>query len=328
MPGGFIGLLSLVGIVIVVVVGIALVTTVGMFATLWTQVLTTRVPISLFDLLTMRLRRVDPRLVVDCMIRLRKAGVEVRCGALEAHILSGGDLANVTDAMISAEKASLGFSFQQLAAIDLAGRDVQEAVNAHVMPKVIICPGPGSPSPVIAGVCQDGVRLGVRGRITVRARLDRLVGGAGEETIAARVGEGIVAAIGRAASHKDILQNPEVISGYLLAQGLESGTCFEVVSVDIADVDVMGNVGARLQSAQAETDKRVARAQAEMRRAAAVATQHEMLARTTDMRGRVVAAEATVPLGVSSALWEGNLGRTRPLRGTMHGRVKWKAAGP
>lgn len=328
MPGGLIGIISLALIGIVAVALIVLVVTVCMFATLWMQVLTTKVPVSLFDLLTMRLRRVAPRLVVDCMIRLRKAGVEVRSGELEAHVLAGGDLSNVTEAMISAEKASLGFSFQQLAAIGLAGRDVLAAVSAHVRPKVITCPGPGSPSPVIAGVCQDGVRLGARGRVTVRTRLDRLVGGAGEETIAARVGEGIVAAIGRADSHKDILQNPEAISEYLLAQGLDSGTCFEVVSVDIADVDVMGNVGARLQSAQAESDKRVARAQAEMRRAAAVATRQEMLARTTDMRSRVVAAKATVPLGVSSAFWEGNLGRLRPLRGTAHGRVKWKAAGP
>ena len=328
MPAGLIGLVSVIAIGLAVVAAVAAAVTVCMFGALWVQVLSTRVPISLLNLLTMRLRRVAPRLVVECMIKLRKAGINVFCGELEAHILAGGDLVNVTEAAISADKANLAVGFQQLAAIDLTGRDVLSAVNTHVRPKVITCPAPGAPSPVIAGVCQDGVRLGVRSRITVRTRLDRLVGGAGEETMAARVGEGIVAAIGRASSHKDILQGPEAISEYLLAQGLDSGTCFEVVSVDIADVDVMGNVGARLQSAQAESDKRVARAQAEMRRAAAVATRHEMRARTTDMRGRVVAAEATVPRGVTSAFWEGNLGRPPPLPGTVHDRTKWRAATP
>lgn len=293
---------------------------------LWLQVKAAGLPVSIFHLLMIRLRALDPGMVMENMIQLWKAGVEVPVGDLEAHILAGGDLVSVTNACISAEKADLGVDFRTVAAINLAGRDVVDAVNTRVNPKVLLCPPPVSGQDSISGVAQDGIRIAARARVTVRTQLTRLVGGAGEETIIARVGEGIVAAIGRAESHRDILERPEMISEYLLAKGLDSGTCFEILSVDVADVDVLDNVAARLISRRAEADKRIAQAQAEMRRAAAVAAQQQMRARTTQMRSHVESARATVPLALGSALREANMGRKVPLEATVNARLRWRGA--
>ncbi len=299
-------------------------TIVATFLPLWIRIRATQVPIALLDLLMMRLRGLDPEQVADAMISMAKAGLPQRVGDLEAHILAGGDLNAVAEALINASKAGLDVDFHRLAAIDLAGRDVVQAVMSRVKPRVIVIPPPESSSPVITGVAQDGVRLGVRARVTVRTELERLVGGAGDPTIVARVGEGIIAAIGRAATHSEILKQPEVITDYLLSRGLDSGTCLEIVSVDIADVDVMGNIGAALQSAQADADKRVARAKAETRRAAAVASHQEMQVRTEENRARVVAAKAEVPFAVSATLAEGCLGTPMPVPALVHGRMRWK----
>ena len=294
------------------------------FLNLWLQAKASGVQVGLMDMLMMRLRRVDPILVVNAMVSMSKAGVDVPLGALEAHVLAGGNLSGVANAVIAAEKAGLGADFRRLAAIDLCGRDVAAAVNARVNPRVLLCPPAGSEAAAISGVAQDGVRLSVTARVTVRTRMDRLVGGAGEDTVVARVGEGIVTAIGRARSHREILARPETITQYLLAKGLDSGTCFEILSVDIADVDVRDNVGARLKAAQADADKRIAQAQAEMRRTAAVASHQEMTARTLDMTSRVVAARAVVPLAAAAALKEANLGRVAPLPPSLNPRLRWK----
>jgi len=294
---------------------------VGTFLPLWIRVRSTGLPMGFLDMLMMKLRRVDPEQIADCLVQLHKSGIFVKSGELEAHVLAGGDILAVTEALISAHKAGFDVGFPEIAALDLAGRDVVEAVNWRVRPKVVTCPaGNGT----INGVCQDGIRLGVRVRVTLRTDLRRLVGGAGEATIVARVGEGIVAAIGRARSHKDILERPEQITEYLLGHGLDSGTCFEIVSVDVADIDVLDNVSAILQSSQAAADKRVARAKAEVRRAAAVAVHQEMQARTVEMHGRVVAARAEVPHAVASGFQEGNVGRPTPFRALVHSRMRWK----
>jgi len=295
------------------------------FLPLWIQAKASGVPVSMPDMLMMRLRRVSPGSLVGAMVPLWKAGITVDRRDLETHVLAGGDLLAVAEALISADKADLGVDFRQLAAIDLAGRDVVDAVTARVKPRVLLCPpAAAGGAGVISGVARDGVRLGARARITVRTRLDRLVGGAGAETVIARVGEGIVTTIGSADSHRNVLEKPEIISERLLAKGLDSGTCFEILSVDIADVDVLDNVGARLKSEQADADKRVAQAQAEMRRAAAVAARQEMKARTTEMEGRVVAAKADVPLALATALAEANFGPGRAMTKTLNPRLRWK----
>jgi uncharacterized protein YqfA (UPF0365 family) len=302
---------------------LAAVAVVAAFFNLWIQAKATQVPVSLLDMLAMTLRKISPARVVGCKIALAKAGVEVETADMEAHLLCGGNLEAVADALIAAHKAELGVDFRRLAAIDLAGRDVVDGVRTRVNPKVIMCPPAGAKVEGICGVSRDGVRLAVRARVTVRTRLDRLVGGAGEETIVARVGEGIVSAIGHADSHRDILANPELMSAHLLAKGLDSGTAFEILSVDIADVDVLDNVAARLQSVQADTDKRIAQARAESRRAAAVAARQEMRAKTVEMTGRVVTARSRVPLALSSAVREVNLGLPRPPAGLLPARVRW-----
>lgn len=293
---------------------------------LWLQARMTGIKLGFVQMAMMRLRRVNPQVVMETMITLAKAGVDVTADDIETHILSGGNLHAVADAVVRASKADLGLSFQDVAAIDLAGRDVADAVRTHVNPKVLVCPPPDSGLSYILGVCQDGIRLAATARVTVRTRLDRLVGGAGESTINARVGEGIVAAIGRAASHKEILANPEHISDYILSRGLDSNTCFEILSVDIADVNVDENIGARLQTEQAESDKRVAQAKAEVRRAAAVAATTEMHALTTEMESRVTGAKAVVPRGVAASLTEGNMGSTRPLPPSQNSRLLWSPA--
>ena len=296
-----------------------------MFFSLWLEAKANGLPVTVLGMLLMRLRRVSPARIIQCMISLHNAGVRVTIGELEAHVLEGGGVEAVTDAAIAADKADLGVDFRAVAAIDLAGRDVVEAVNTCVNPKVLLCPPASADVKAISGVSKDGIRLEARARVTVRTQLTRLVGGAGEDTIVARVGEGIVAAIGRASSHREILEKPELISEYLLAKGLDSGTCYEIVSVDIADVDIVDNVEARLRSAQAMADKRIAQAQAEERRALAVAVRHEMLAKTTEMEGRVTAAKADVPLGLASAFSEANFGSRSPLVATINERMRWRA---
>jgi uncharacterized protein YqfA (UPF0365 family) len=256
----------------------------------------------------MKLRGVSPTLIVDARIRLVKAGIEMPTDPLEGHYLAGGNVINVVQALIAADKAGIDLGFQRAAAIDLAGRDVYEAVRTSVNPKVIDCPDPSKGRETVDAVAQDGIQLRAKARVTVRANIDRLVGGATEETIIARVGEGIVTTIGSAKTYKEVLENPDRISTTVLQKGLDAGTAFEILSIDIADVDVGENVGARLQTDQAEADKRIAQARAEVRRATAVALEQEMKAKVEEMRAKLVEAQAEVPRAMAQALREGNLG--------------------
>ncbi len=275
---------------------------------LWIEAWFSGVHIRLGSLIGMRLRKVSPPGIIRPLIAATKAGLDLHVNELEAHYLAGGRVGQVTRALISADKAGIGLSFQQAAAIDLAGRDVLEAVQVSVNPKVI-------ETPRVSAVAKDGIQLIAVTRVTVRANIERLVGGAGEETILARVGEGIVSTIGSAASHKAVLANPNAISETVLERGLDSGTAFEILSIDIADVDVGKNIGAELQTDQAEADKRIAQARAEKRRAMAVAEEQEMAARTQEMRAKVVEAEAQVPLAMAAAFRKGQLTvRGRPKR--------------
>lgn len=253
------------------------------------------------DLIGMRLRKVPPVLVVRNMITATKAGLTIDQGKLEAHYLAGGNITKVINALISADKANLGLTFERATAIDLAGRDVLEAVKMSVVPKVI-------ETPMVSAVAKDGIQLKAMARVTVRANIERLVGGAGEATILARVGEGIVSTIGSSSSHKEVLENPDRISKSVLAKGLDSGTAFEILSIDIADVDIGQNIGAILQADQAEADLKVARAKAEERRAAAVATEQENIASVVMQRSKVVEAEAEVPRAIADAFRNGKLG--------------------
>ena len=268
---------------------------------LWVEAISAGVHVGIGTLVGMRLRKVSPAAIVRPLITATKAGLDLHINALEAHYLAGGRVDRVVGALISADKANIELSFNQAAAIDLAGRDVFEAVQVSVNPKVIN-------TPRVAAMAKDGIQLIAIAKVTVRANINRLVGGAGEETILARVGEGIVSTIGSSESHKTVLQNPDNISKTVLAKGLDSGTAFEILSIDIADVDVGKNIGAELQTDQAEADKRVAQARAEERRAMAVAQEQEMRARVEEMRAEVVKAEAQVPLALAEALRSGNLG--------------------
>ncbi|MBK7230266.1 MAG: flotillin-like protein FloA [Ignavibacteriales bacterium] len=253
------------------------------------------------DLVGMRLRKVPPVLVVRNMITATKAGLTIDQAKLEAHYLAGGNITKVINALISADKANLGLTFERATAIDLAGRDVLEAVKMSVVPKVI-------ETPMVSAVAKDGIQLKAMARVTVRANIERLVGGAGEATILARVGEGIVSTIGSSESHKEVLENPDKISKSVLSKGLDSGTAFEILSIDIADVDIGQNIGAILQTDQAEADLKVARAKAEERRAAAVATEQENIAEVSKMRAKVVEAESEVPRAIADAFRNGKLG--------------------
>ncbi|MFD2213908.1 flotillin-like protein FloA [Metabacillus endolithicus] len=268
---------------------------------LWISALAAGVRISIFTLIGMRLRRVIPSRVVNPLIKAHKAGLDVTTNQLESHYLAGGNVDRVVNALIAAERANIELTFERCAAIDLAGRDVLEAVQMSVNPKVI-------ETPFIAGVAMDGIEVKAKARITVRANIERLVGGAGEDTIIARVGEGIVSTIGSSDNHKKVLENPDLISQTVLGKGLDSGTAFEILSIDIADVDIGKNIGAELQTEQAEADKKIAQAKAEERRAMAVAQEQEMLARVQEMKAKVVEAEAKVPLAMSEALRSGNIG--------------------
>lgn len=268
---------------------------------LWISALAAGVRIGIFTLIGMRLRRVIPARVVNPLIKAVKAGLNLSTNQLESHYLAGGNVDRVVNALIAAQRANIDLSFERAAAIDLAGRDVLEAVQMSVNPKVI-------ETPFISGVAMDGIEVKAKARITVRANIDRLVGGAGEDTVIARVGEGIVSTIGSQDDHKKVLENPDMISQTVLKKGLDSGTAFEILSIDIADVDIGKNIGAILQTDQAEADKKIAQAKAEERRAMAVAREQEMRARVQEMKAKVVEAEAQVPLALAEALRSGKIG--------------------
>ncbi len=268
---------------------------------LWFQALVTGVRINLLQLFFMRIRKVPPRTIVNAMIEAKKAGIDLDRDALEAHYLAGGHVSSVTHALVSASKANIDLPFQMATAIDLAGRDVFEAVQMSVNPKVI-------DTPPVTAVAKDGIQLIARARVTVRANIERLVGGAGEDTVLARVGEGIVSSIGSANSHKEVLENPDNISRTVLTKGLDQGTAFEILSIDIADIDIGKNIGAELQTDQAEADLKVAQAKAEERRAFAVAHEQEMRAKTQEMKAKLIEAEAEVPQAMAEAFRTGNLG--------------------
>lgn len=295
-------LLSLSGLIIFVLILIGILFIFSFIPVgLWISALAAGVKIGIVTLVGMRLRRVVPARIVNPLIKATKAGIEVSSDKLEAHYLAGGNVDRVVDALIAAERANIPLLFERAAAIDLAGRNVLEAVQMSVNPKVI-------ETPTVAAVAKDGIEVKVMARVTVRANIDRLVGGAGEETIIARVGEGIVTTVGSSESHKQVLENPDLISKTVLDKGLDAGTAFEILSIDIADVDVGRNIGAKLQTDQAEADKRIAQAKAEERRAMAVAREQEMKAAVQEMRAKVVEAEAEVPLAMADALRQGKLG--------------------
>ena len=268
---------------------------------LWISAIAAGVKIGFFDLIGMRLRRVVPSSIVSPMIKSHKAGLQLTTNKLEAHYLAGGNVDRVVDALIAAQRAEIELSFERAAAIDLAGRDVLEAVKMSVNPKVI-------KTPIVTAVAMDGIQVKATARVTVRANIDQLVGGAGEETVLARVGEGIVTTVGSSENHNKVLENPDSISKTVLEKGLDSGTAFEILSIDIADVDVGKNIGAQLQTDQAEADKEIAQAKAEERRAMAVAEEQEMKARVQEMQAKVVEAEAEVPKATAEALRSGNIG--------------------
>lgn len=257
--------------------------------------------VSMSRLVGMKVRRLNYRMLVEAYIRSKKAGLEINIEELESHIMAGGNVSNVVNALISAHNANIVLTLQSAKAIDLAGRDVLNAVKVSVNPKVI-------ETPIISAIAKNGIELRVKARVTVRANISRLVGGAGEETIIARVGEGIVTTVGSAESHKEVLENPDLISKTVLKKGLDAGTAFEILSIDIADVDVGRNIGAQLQMDQAEADKRIAQANAEERRAMAIANEQEMKAYTQEMRAKVVEAEAEVPRAMAEAFRTGRLG--------------------
>lgn len=268
---------------------------------LWIAALFSQVHISIFSLIAMRFRKVPPSVIVNAMITATKAGVPVKRDFLEAHYLAGGNVGRVVNALISADKANIDLSFNDATAIDLAGRNVLEAVQLSVNPRVI-------ESPPVMAVAKDGIQLIAKARVTVRTNIRQLVGGAGEETILARVGEGIVTSIGSATSHKSVLENPDTISKLVLGKGLDAGTAFEILSIDIADVDVGKNIGAELQIDQANADKNIAQAKAEEKRAMAIATEQEMKAKAQEARAKVIEAESEVPKAIAEAFRSGNLG--------------------
>jgi uncharacterized protein YqfA (UPF0365 family) len=268
---------------------------------LWFNALVSGVNISLIQLIFMRWRKVPPQIIVRNLIAATKAGLKLNRNELEAHFLAGGKINSVVSALISADKANINLDFKTATAIDLAGRDVFQAVQMSVNPKVI-------DTPPVSAVAKDGIQLVAKARVTVRTNIKQLVGGAGEETILARVGEGIVTSIGSAHSHKSVLENPDSISKLVLAKGLDSGTAFEILSIDIADIDVGKNIGAQLQMDQANADKNIAQAKAEERRAMAVAVEQEMIAKAQEARAKVIEAEAEIPLAIADSFRSGNLG--------------------
>jgi uncharacterized protein YqfA (UPF0365 family) len=288
--------------IIISVVALFLVIVTGIFPMgTWFTAAVSGAYVSVGKLIGMKLRRIRYKIIIDAFIKSKKAGLDINIEDLETHYMAGGNVIKVVDALISAHSANINLTFSSARAIDLAGRDVFNAVKMSVNPKVI-------ETPMISAVAKDGIEVKVKTRITVRANISRLIGGAGEETIIARVGEGIVTTVGSSNSHKDVLENPDSISKTVLDKGLDAGTAFEILSIDIADVDIGRNIGAQLQTDQAEADKRIAQAKAEERRAMAIALEQEMRAKTQEMRANVLAAEAEVPKALSEAFRKGNLG--------------------
>ncbi|MFT7589600.1 MAG: hypothetical protein ACI959_001819 [Limisphaerales bacterium] len=287
--------------IVVALVFVILLIMILRIVSIWIQAIFSGVKISLIELVLMRVRKVDPATIANSMVAATKAGLILKTKEMEAHYLAGGNVVRVTNALISADKANIELDFKAATAIDLAGRDVLEAVRMSVNPKVI-------ESPPVTAVAKDGIQLIAKARVTVRANIKQLVGGAGEETILARVGEGIVTSIGSASSHKAVLENPDTISKLVLEKGLDSGTAFEILSIDIADVDIGKNIGAELQIDQANADKNIAQAKAEERRAMAVATEQEMIAKAQEARAVVILAEAEIPKALADAFRNGNLG--------------------
>jgi uncharacterized protein YqfA (UPF0365 family) len=284
-----------------VVAIVVLVYFIGSAISLWVQALVSGGRVGLLNIIFMRFRKVPPKLIVESKIMAVKAGIDISTNNLESHFLAGGNVLRVVQALIAADKANIALNFNRAAAIDLAGRNVLEAVQMSVIPKVI-------ETPLVSAMAKNGIQLKAVARVTVRTNIDRLVGGAGQETVLARVGEGIVSTIGSAESHKEVLEHPDSISKTVLAKGLDAGTAFEILSIDIADVDVGKNIGAELETDRAEADKKIAQAKAEERRAMAFAAEQEMRARVVEMRAKVVEAEAEVPLAMAEAFRKGQLG--------------------
>jgi uncharacterized protein YqfA (UPF0365 family) len=288
-------------VIVAGIIALALFYFIFSYIALWIQALVSGAKVGLINIIFMRFRKVPPKLIVESKIMAVKAGMEIPPDSLESHYLAGGNVSRVVQALIAADKANIDLSFNRAAAIDLAGRDVLEAVQMSVNPKVI-------ETPIVAAMAKDGIQLKAISRVTVRANIDRLVGGAGAETILARVGEGIVTTIGSAETHKKVLENPDMISKTVLKKGLDAGTAYEILSIDIADVDVGKNIGAELETDRAEADKKIAQAKAEEKRAMAFAQEQEMKARVQEMQAKVVEAEAQVPLAMAEAFRSGNLG--------------------
>lgn len=288
-------------VVAMVIATIVVLLFVGSSITLWIQALVSGAGVGLLNIVFMRFRKVPPKMIVEAKIMAVKSGLDISTNNFESHYLAGGNVMRVVQALIAADKANIPLTFNRAVAIDLAGRNVLEAVQMSVNPKVI-------ETPMVAAMAKDGIQLKAIARVTVRANLDRLVGGAGEETILARVGEGIVTTIGSADSHKSVLENPDMISKRVLEKGLDAGTAYEILSIDVADVDVGKNIGAELETDRAEADKKIAQAKAEERRAMAFAAEQEMRAKVEQMRATVVAAEAEVPLAMAEAFRKGHLG--------------------
>ncbi len=301
---GFIWVLGIGAAIVAMIVGIMCLS----FLNLWVQAYFSGAHVGFATLIAMRLRKVRIGVIVSTRIMAVKAGMSISTNDLETHYLAGGNVVRVVQALIAASKANIKLSWQKATAIDLAGRDVLDAVQTSVRPKVIDCPDPSRGPSTVAAVAMDGIQLRAKARVTVRTNIETLIGGATEETIIARVGEGIVTTIGSSETHKKVLENPDMISKVVLGRGLDSGTAFEILSIDIADVDVGENIGAQLQTKQAEADKQIAQARAEERRAMAKAREQEMLAQVVEMRARVVEAEAEVPRAMAEAFREGNMG--------------------
>ncbi len=295
-------------VAVIVLIAIVFLSIIGRFIKLWIQAYFARADITMFDLIGMSLRKVDPRVIVLSKIRAVQAGLNLTTRDMESHYLAGGRVPNVITALIASNRANIELTWQTATAIDLAGRDILDAVQTSVNPKVIDCPNPATGKTTIDAVAKDGIQVKARARVTVRANIAQLIGGATEETIIARVGEGIVTTIGSADSYKDVLENPDLISSRVSEKGLDAGTAFEILSIDIADVDVGENIGAKLQADQAEADKRRFQAEAEKRRAMAMAREQEMKALTQENRAKVVLAEAEIPLAIAESFRKGNLG--------------------
>lgn len=301
-------MLWMVGVGVIALILLIILILFGPMFSLWIQALFAKAGVGIGALIGMRLRKVNPRVIVLSRIQAVRAGLQISTEELETHYLAGGRVMNVVKALIAANRANIDLGFQLATAIDLAGRDILEAVQTSVNPKVIDCPNPASGKYTVDAVAKDGIQVKAKARVTVRANIERLVGGATEETIIARVGEGIVTTIGSAETYKSVLENPDRISRKVLEKGLDAGTAFEILSIDIADVDVGENIGAKLQADQAEADKRRFQAEAEKRRAMALAQEQEMKAKTQENRAKVVLAEAEVPLAIAEAFRNGNLG--------------------